>query len=180
MPFFSRVNSLLTLTSNLRAEQGRIIQDHQRQLQHVQETAKADIERTRKQLETEMADLQKTADSNADRTRKRMEAEIADLQNTIGKLEADLAKVRNFSVKCDYLLIYYRQTRTMFKIFKLPMMNIRLIGLSKLHDCSVQRRKRKSLRRGARRQTKGQPRLKSPWLTKNEKDKLFRVSLMIC
>ena len=90
---FLGVNSLLTLTSKLRAEQSRIIQDHQRQLQHVQETAKADIERTRKQLEAEKADIQKTADGNAERTRKRMQAELADLQNTIGKLEADLAKV---------------------------------------------------------------------------------------
>jgi len=55
----------------LRFEQKRTVQDHQRQLEHVQETAGA----------------------NADRIRKRMEAEIADLQRNIGKLEADLAKV---------------------------------------------------------------------------------------
>ena len=49
-----------------------MLQDHQRQLEHVQ----------------------KTAEANADRTRKRMEAEIADLQNHVTKLEADLSKVK--------------------------------------------------------------------------------------
>lgn len=46
-------------------------QDHQRQLEHVQ----------------------KTADANAERTRKRMEAEITDLQSRVSKLQADLSKV---------------------------------------------------------------------------------------
>lgn len=59
--------------SKLHVEQSRIIQDYQRQLEHVQ----------------------KTADANADRTRKRMEAEITDLQTVINKLETDLTKVRN-------------------------------------------------------------------------------------
>ncbi|KAJ5053877.1 uncharacterized protein L3040_000167 [Drepanopeziza brunnea f. sp. 'multigermtubi'] len=54
----------------LQAEQTRLIQDHQRQLEHIQ----------------------KASDTNADRTRKRTEAEIADLQNRITKLEADLTK----------------------------------------------------------------------------------------
>jgi predicted nucleic acid-binding Zn-ribbon protein len=63
---------LLIEISKLRAEQSRILQDHQRQLEHVQNTAEA----------------------NADRTRKRMEAEIADLQSHVTKLEADLSKVR--------------------------------------------------------------------------------------
>jgi hypothetical protein len=62
----------LTIVSKLRVEQSRIVQDHQRQLEHVQ----------------------KTAEANADRTRKRMEAEIADLQRNISKLEADLSKVK--------------------------------------------------------------------------------------
>jgi intracellular protein transport protein USO1 len=61
----------LTFSSKLRAEQVRASQDYQRQLEHVQ----------------------KTAEANSDRTRKRMEAEIADLQGTISKLEADLTKV---------------------------------------------------------------------------------------
>lgn len=63
---------MLTRSSKLRAEQSRMIQDHQRQLEHVQ----------------------KTAEANADRTRKRMEAEIADLQSHAGRLETDLAKVK--------------------------------------------------------------------------------------
>ncbi|KAN0119876.1 Uso1 / p115 like vesicle tethering protein, head region domain containing protein [Hyaloscypha variabilis] len=56
--------------NKLRVEQSRMAQDHQRQLEHVQ----------------------KTAEANADRTRKRMEAEIADLQKHLSKVEADLAK----------------------------------------------------------------------------------------
>ena len=48
-----------------------MVQDHQRQLEHVQ----------------------KTADANAERTRKRMEAEITDLQSRVSKLQADLSKV---------------------------------------------------------------------------------------
>jgi hypothetical protein len=62
----------LTRSSKLRAEQSRMAQDHQRQLEHVQ----------------------KTAEANADRTRKRLEAEIADLQSHLNKSEADLAKVK--------------------------------------------------------------------------------------
>jgi hypothetical protein len=62
----------LTRSSKLRAAQSRMAQDHQRQLEHVQ----------------------KTAEANADRTRKRMEAEIADLQSHLNKSEADLAKVK--------------------------------------------------------------------------------------
>jgi len=64
--------TVLTIVSKLRVEQSRIVQDHQRQLEHVQ----------------------KTAEANADQTRKRMEAEIADLQRNISKLEADLSKVK--------------------------------------------------------------------------------------
>jgi hypothetical protein len=63
---------MLTSHSKLRVEQSRMAQDHQRQLEHVQ----------------------KTAEANADRTRKRMEAEIADLQKHLSKVEADLAKVK--------------------------------------------------------------------------------------
>ncbi|KAF4630488.1 hypothetical protein G7Y89_g7650 [Cudoniella acicularis] len=48
----------------------RMAQDHQRQLEHVQ----------------------KTAEANAERTRKRTEAEISDLRNSVSKLEADLEK----------------------------------------------------------------------------------------
>lgn len=55
----------------LQNEQARIIQDHQRHLEHVQ----------------------KTSEANAERLRKRTEAEIADLQSTISKLDTDLAKV---------------------------------------------------------------------------------------
>jgi valyl-tRNA synthetase len=63
---------MLMSHSKLRVEQSRMAQDHQRQLEHVQ----------------------KTAEANADRTRKRMEAEIADLQKHLSKVEADLAKVK--------------------------------------------------------------------------------------
>ena len=77
----------------MRAEQTRMVEDYQRQLGHVQKTADANAERTRKRMEAEMADLKKTAEADADRTRKRMEAEIADLQSQISRLQADLAKV---------------------------------------------------------------------------------------
>jgi len=63
--------------NTLRVEQSRMVQDHQRQLDHVQ----------------------KTAEANADRTRKRMEAEIADLQSYIKKLEADLSKANKNHVQ---------------------------------------------------------------------------------
>jgi hypothetical protein len=52
-------------------EQNRVVQDHQRQIEHIQ----------------------KVAEANADRTRRRTEAEIVDLKNNISKLEADLTKV---------------------------------------------------------------------------------------
>jgi intracellular protein transport protein USO1 len=61
-----------------------MIQDHQRQLEHVQ----------------------KTAEANTDRTRKRMEAEMADLQSHIGKLAADLAKVNKLK-RVFFLLVYH-------------------------------------------------------------------------
>ena len=51
-------------------EQNRAMKDHQRQLEHVQ----------------------KSAEANADRTRRRMEAEVKDLETSIGKLEADLSR----------------------------------------------------------------------------------------
>jgi protein subunit release factor A len=57
--------------SNYRAEHARLVQDHQRQLEHVQ----------------------KTAEANADRSRRRMEVEINNLQSNISKLESSLAKV---------------------------------------------------------------------------------------
>ena len=79
----------------MRSEQSRIIEDNKRQLEHVQKTSDANIERTRRRLEAEMAQLQKTADADAERTRKRMQAEIADLQSNVSKLEADLTKARN-------------------------------------------------------------------------------------
>lgn len=56
----------------MRLEQSRAAQDYERQLEHVQ----------------------KTAEANVDRIRKRMEAEKADLQRIVEKLEGDLAKVR--------------------------------------------------------------------------------------
>lgn len=83
---------LLTWTSKLRSELSRIIEDNKRQLEHVQKTSDANIERTRRRMEAEMAELQKTAEANAEKTRKRMEAEIADLQNNVNRLEADLTK----------------------------------------------------------------------------------------
>ena len=85
---------LLTLARNLRFEQGRLIEDNKRQLEHVQKTSDANVERTRRRLEAEMAELQKNAEANAEKTRERMEAEIADLQTSAGKLQADLTKVR--------------------------------------------------------------------------------------
>ena len=85
---------LLTRSRKLRAEQSRTIDDHQRQLDHVQKTSEANIERTRKRLEADKAELQKIAEADAERTRKRMEAEIADLQSHLNKSEADLAKVK--------------------------------------------------------------------------------------
>jgi hypothetical protein len=85
----------LTRDRKLRAEQSRIVEDHQRQLEHVQKTSEANVERTRKRLEAEKAELQKTAEAEAERTRKRMEAEIADLQKSVSKLEADLTKAGN-------------------------------------------------------------------------------------
>ncbi|KAK0103568.1 hypothetical protein ONS95_005583 [Cadophora gregata] len=63
----------------LQTEQARLIQGHQRQLEHVQ----------------------KTSEANADRIRKRTEAEIADLQTKIGKLNADLTKVKIWLVLLD-------------------------------------------------------------------------------
>ncbi|KAG0651473.1 Intracellular transport USO1 [Hyphodiscus hymeniophilus] len=84
---------------NLRLEQSRLIEDNKRQLDHVQKTSDANVERTRKRLETEMVALQKTADANAEKTRKRMEAEIADLQRSTSKLEADLAKANKNHVQ---------------------------------------------------------------------------------
>ncbi|PMD65288.1 uncharacterized protein K444DRAFT_607848 [Hyaloscypha bicolor E] len=63
--------------TKLRAEQSRMAQDHQRQLEHVR----------------------KTAEANADRTRKRLEAEIADLQSHLNKSEADLAKANKNHVQ---------------------------------------------------------------------------------
>jgi len=59
------------------AEHARIVQDHQRQLDHVQ----------------------KTADANADRSRRRMEAEISNLQSDISKLETSLAKANKNHVQ---------------------------------------------------------------------------------
>ncbi|RDL37240.1 ARM repeat-containing protein [Venustampulla echinocandica] len=56
--------------NKIRADQEKVAQDHQRQLEHVQ----------------------KTNEANAERTRKRMEAEISDLKSNISKLEADLSK----------------------------------------------------------------------------------------
>ncbi|KAH7397743.1 p115 like vesicle tethering protein [Cadophora sp. MPI-SDFR-AT-0126] len=61
----------------LQAEQARLIQDHQRQLEHVQ----------------------KTSEANFDRIRKRTEAELADLRSKIGKLNADLAKANKDHVQ---------------------------------------------------------------------------------
>ncbi|KAG9243049.1 p115 like vesicle tethering protein [Calycina marina] len=63
--------------NNLRLQQQQALQDHQRQLDHVQ----------------------KTADANADRSRKRMEAEIAALQANVNKLEADLSKANKNHVQ---------------------------------------------------------------------------------
>ncbi|TAQ89304.1 hypothetical protein B7494_g2378 [Chlorociboria aeruginascens] len=63
--------------NKLRAEQAKAAEDHKRQLEHVQ----------------------KTADANADRTRRRMEAEITDLKNNITKLETDLAKANKNHVQ---------------------------------------------------------------------------------
>lgn len=57
--------------SKLRTAQAQMVEDHQRQLEHVQ----------------------KTSEANADRTRRRFESEIAGLKSIISKLEADLAKV---------------------------------------------------------------------------------------
>jgi hypothetical protein len=85
---------LLTWSRKLRAEQSRTIDDHQRQLDHVQKTSEANIERTRKRLEADKAELQKIAEADAERTRKRVEAEIADLQRSVRKLEIDLTKAK--------------------------------------------------------------------------------------
>jgi intracellular protein transport protein USO1 len=93
---------LLIGDRKLRAEQSRIVEDHQRQLEHVQRTSEANIERTRKRLEAEKAELQKIAEADAERTRKRMEAEIADLQRNINKLETDLTKERT-SFSTDFI-----------------------------------------------------------------------------
>ena len=78
----------------LQAEQARLIQDHQRQLEHIQKTSEANADRIRTRNEAELKNLQKTSEANADRIRKRTEAEIADLQNKVEKLNADLVKVR--------------------------------------------------------------------------------------
>jgi phage-related protein len=78
-----------------------MVQDHQRQLDHVQ----------------------KTAETNADRTRKRMEAEIADLQSHISKLEADLSKVEMTKTLYETILILHRRTKTTSKISKRHTMN---------------------------------------------------------
>lgn len=89
------------LQRKLRAEQGRMIEDHQRQLEHIQKTSEANIERTRKRLEAEKTELQRTADANAEKTRKRMETEIADLQSNVSRLEANLTKVRILGLMND-------------------------------------------------------------------------------
>jgi RPA family protein len=89
------------LKRKLRAEQSRSIEDHQRQLEHVQKTSEANIERTRKRAEADKAEAQKIAEAAAERTRKRTEAEIADLQKNVSKLESDLTKVSSH-VKHDH------------------------------------------------------------------------------
>ncbi|KAL3421050.1 intracellular protein transport protein [Phlyctema vagabunda] len=58
--------------SKLRADQDRIVQDYQRQLEHAQ----------------------KSAEANIDRARRRAEAEIADFRATITSLEADISKAK--------------------------------------------------------------------------------------
>lgn len=106
----------------LKAEQGRIGQDHQRQLEHVQKSSEANADRMRRRIETEHSEaqikmqaqlssleqanksqlndhqrqldhVQRTAEANAERARKRMEAEITDLQKELSELKAELTKV---------------------------------------------------------------------------------------
>ena len=79
--------------SKLRADQHRISQDLQRQLEHVQKSAEANADRASRDHQRQLEHVQKTAEANADRTRKRMEAEVADLQSSLRRLEADLLKV---------------------------------------------------------------------------------------
>ena len=110
---------LLTWSRKLRAEQSRIIEDHKRQLEHVQKTSEANIERTRKRLEADKVELQKIAEADAERTRKRMEAEIADLQKSVSKLEIDLAKANPPFHRLNLLLMHHRRTKTTCKIFRL-------------------------------------------------------------
>lgn len=64
-------NTPTNTESNLRTEHARIVEDHQRQLEHVQ----------------------KSSEANVDRTRRRLEAEAANLQGDVKKLESQLAKV---------------------------------------------------------------------------------------
>ncbi|RDW66149.1 hypothetical protein BP6252_09784 [Coleophoma cylindrospora] len=94
----------------LRAEMARLTQDHQTQLQRVQQTSDANMTRARQQLEEELAKLGhehsrtvedykrqlehalKSGEANTERARRRAEAEIADLRGTISSLEADISK----------------------------------------------------------------------------------------
>lgn len=104
----------------MRAEQNREAEDHQQQLE----------------------DIHRTAVANAERTRKLTDAEITDLQNTIRKLEADLEKVFviPYPIFCRFLTAD-RQTKTMYEISRLHMMNIQRVRQNKQHGCNELKRR---------------------------------------
>ncbi|TVY85418.1 Intracellular protein transport protein USO1 [Lachnellula suecica] len=78
--------------NKLRAEQLRIVQDLQAQLDSAKKASEAEKTRIVQDHQRQLEHVQKTSEANAERTRKRTEAEISDLQKNVSKLEADLEK----------------------------------------------------------------------------------------